>query len=375
LTNQDLLKTLKKDDTLYISLSGRWTALSAEPILHTLSQIELSGVQKVCLSLQDLVKLDTTGAYILSKFINGFKEFGILVHKQDISPTALSLLKQVSDFAYEPKRDSFSPSYRRWIEGVGEKCFAGYRKSLHFIEFIGEVCLGTFRMIRHPHQFRYLSFFGFVERVGVHALPIIGLISFLIGVVLAYQGVGQLAKFGAEIFTVNLVGVSVLREVGILLTAIVVAGRSGSAFAAQIGSMKLNEEVDAIQTFGLSPVDVLVIPRITALLVALPLLAVYSGVLGILGGAVMIMNLVDISFQTFLSQLKAAVSLSTFWVGFIKAPVFAVIIGLVGCFEGLNVKGGAESVGEKTTLAVVESIFLVLVLDAAFSILFSYLGV
>jgi phospholipid/cholesterol/gamma-HCH transport system permease protein len=219
-----------------------------------------------------------------------------------------------------------------------------------------------FRSLLHPGRIRVTALINQMERTGLNAMPIVGLISFLIGVVLAYQGADQLRKFGAEIFTVNLVGVGVLREMAIMLTAIVVAGRSGSAFTAQIGTMKVNEEIDAMRTIGLDPMEVLVLPRVVALM-------------GLLGGAVMANWTLDISFFQFARQFNVGVPIWSFWVGMIKAPVFAFIIAVVGCYEGFKVSISAESVGQRTTAAVVEAIFLVIVLDALFSIIFSRLGI
>ena len=206
-------------------------------------------------------------------------------------------------------------------------------------------------------------------------MPIVCLLSFLIGVVLAFQGADQLRRFGAEIFTVNLLTLSVLREIGVLMTAIMLAGRSGSAFTAQIGTMQVNEEVDALRTLGLDPVEVLVIPRILALLISLPILTFLSDVMGILGGALMAVAVLDLTLSQFLRQLEEAITLTHFLVGMVKAPFFAYIIGIVGCYEGLRVSGSAESVGRMTTKSVVESIFLVIIADALFSILFSVLKI
>jgi phospholipid/cholesterol/gamma-HCH transport system permease protein len=213
-----------------------------------------------------------------------------------------------------------------------------------------------------------------IERTGLNALPIVGMISFLVGVVLAFQGADQLRRFGAQVFTVNMVGISVLREMGILLTAIVVAGRSGSAFTAEIGAMQVNEEVDALRVTGLDPMEVLVAPRVIALMISLPLLAFFADIMGLLGGGIMAVTLIDISFGQYWRILNNAVNLNTFLVGIIKAPIFALLIALVGCFEGLRVSGSAESVGRLTTRSVVEGIFLVIIFDAFFSVLFSYLG-
>jgi phospholipid/cholesterol/gamma-HCH transport system permease protein len=214
-----------------------------------------------------------------------------------------------------------------------------------------------------------------MERTGFDALPIVGLLSFLIGVVTAFQGADQLRRFGAEIFTVDLVTHSILRELGILLTAIIIAGRTGSAFTAEIGTMKVNEEIDAMTTLGLDPIEVLVLPRILALVITLPLLTFYADVMGLFGGALMSMASLDMSLAEFLARVQATATNWTFWIGMIKAPVFAFVIAMVGCFEGLKVERSAESVGRLTTQSVVEAIFLVIVLDAGFSVLFSYLGI
>jgi len=200
------------------------------------------------------------------------------------------------------------------------------------------------------------------------------MISLLVGVVLAFQGADQLRRFGAQVFTVNMVGISVLREMGILLTAIVVAGRSGSAFTAEIGAMQVNEEVDALRVTGLDPMEVLVAPRVIALMISLPLLTFFADIMGLLGGGLMSIFLIDISFGQYWRILNNAVAINTFLVGIVKAPVFALLIALVGCFEGLRVSGSAESVGRLTTRSVVEGIFLVIIFDAFFSVLFSYLG-
>jgi phospholipid/cholesterol/gamma-HCH transport system permease protein len=230
------------------------------------------------------------------------------------------------------------------------------------------------RLLRRPSRIRFVSLVSNIEQHGLNAMPIIGILLFLVGIVVAYQGVGQLRRFGAEILTVDLVGISVLREMGVLITSIVVAGRSGSAFTAQIGTMQVNEEVDAIRTLGLDPLEVLVLPRMLALMIALPLLTFFANMMAILGGAFMASQNIDITFAQFLSLLNQAVTLTHFWVGMVKAPVFAFLIAMVGCFEGMRVRGSAESVGRLTTQAVVESLFLVIVFDAGFSVLFTYLG-
>jgi phospholipid/cholesterol/gamma-HCH transport system permease protein len=243
------------------------------------------------------------------------------------------------------------------------------------VGFFGAVCIAVARLARRPSRLRFTALVAHMEQTGVDAMPIVGLLAFLIGVVSAYQGVDQLRRFGVEIYTVNLVGIGVLRELGVLLTAIILAGRSGSAFTAQIGTMQVNEEVDAMRTIGLDPVEVLVLPRLFAMLITLPLLAFFANMMGLLGGAVMAYFALDIQFPAFLRQLRTALPASTFWLGLLKAPVFAGVVALTGCFEGMRVTGSAESVGRNTTVSVVESIFLIILFDAAFSIIFSLLGI
>jgi phospholipid/cholesterol/gamma-HCH transport system permease protein len=257
---------------------------------------------------------------------------------------------------------------------VGEATVATLIEARDLLGFFGLTVTVFARTVARPGRLRFVSLVNHMEHVGLNALPIVGLLSFLIGVVLAYQGADQLRRFGAEVFTVNLLGVSILRELGILIAAIIIAGRSGSAFTAQIGTMKVNQEVDALLALGLDPIEILVLPRAFALILTLPLVGFYANLMGLAGGALMSLVVLDLSLGQFVSQLNEAVTTTTFWVGMVKAPVFAFIIALVGCYCGLKVKGNAESVGLMTTQSVVEAIFLVIVTDAAFSILFSYLG-
>ncbi len=240
--------------------------------------------------------------------------------------------------------------------------------------FLGQVVLATGAILRHPGRFRIRALIHQMELMGVNALAIIGLMSFLVGVVIAQQGAVQLRQFGAEIYTVNLVGRLSMRELGILMTAIMVAGRSGSAFAAQIGTMKLTEEIDAMRTIGVSPVEALVIPRLLATMIMMPLLGTYSAVIGIIGGAALSSLTLGIPFFTFLSRIQEVVPVHDVWVGLIKGPVFGLIVATSGCYQGLQVKNDAEEVGTRTTAAVVMAIFMVIVLDAFFAVFFSEVG-
>jgi len=228
---------------------------------------------------------------------------------------------------------------------------------------------------RPKHNLRIAAIFHQIEETGINALPIVGLLSFLIGMVIAYQGITQLKQFGAEYLTIDGLGIITLREMGVLMTSIIIAGRSGSAFTAQIGTMRVNQEIDAMQAMGLNTVDTLVLPRIIGLVVSLPLLTLYADFMGLMGGAMMCYFDLGTTLPAFLRELQQALHVQTLMVGLVKAPVFAFVIALVGCYEGFQVERNAASVGLLTTRSVVESVFLVIVLDAAFSVMFSVLGI
>lgn len=332
--------------------------------------------QKVIINLSALSSIDTAGALLLLVLKEQLEEKKLSVSFKNGSKDTQQLLDLVQRYPLSllKTKRGLSP-FLLFISRIGQATFTLCFFSLQLLSFFGEVIVVFFQSLLRKIPFRFTALCANIQDVGVNAIPIITLISFLIGVVLSYQGVTQLRRFGAEIFTVNLLALGILREVGILITAVVVAGRSGSAFTAQIGTMALNEEIDAMRTMGLDPINVLVIPRLLALVISLPLLTFLSDIIGVLGGAFMTHILMDISFTQFIDQFKSAITPSTFWVGMAKAPVFAFLIALIGCFEGLQVKGSAESVGKQTTKSVVESIFLVIVADAVFSVLFSYLDI
>lgn len=329
------------------------------------------------LDLQGVTYMDTTGAWLLRRFGHRLREAGQRLTIKSLRPEISGILEQVKGFSKEatPSDGKRLTAHKRLLFEIGRKSLKSYEKGLALLSFLGETCATLFHVILRPWRLRFISLCHFLQTVGVNALPIIGLISFLIGIVLVYQGADQLKRFGAEIFTVDLLAISVLREIGILLTAIVVAGRSGSSYTAQLGFMKLNQEVDAMLVMGLNPFEFLVVPRVLALLIALPLLTFFSDMMGLLGGYVMSIFMLDLTFHDFFHHLRLSIKPWTFWTGMVKAPFFAFVIAYISCFEGFRVSGGAESVGRQTTIAVVESIFLIIVLDAAFSILFSILRI
>ena len=266
------------------------------------------------------------------------------------------------------------PVWERVPQAVGDKLFNARHGAYGVIGFLGALLISIGSLIRHPRRFRVLALVRQLELVGVSALPIIGLMSFLIGVVIAQQGAVQLAQFGAETLTVNLVGRITLRELGVLMTAIMVAGRSGSAFAAQIGTMRLTEEVDAMQTISISPMEALVVPRILAAVLMMPLLGFYASAVAIIGGAFVGQFMLGIPFWTFLTRIQDVVPIYDLWVGLVKAPVFGLIVALAGCYHGMQVKGNSEDVGLRTTMAVVTGIFAVIVIDAFFAVFFTEIG-
>jgi phospholipid/cholesterol/gamma-HCH transport system permease protein len=261
------------------------------------------------------------------------------------------------------------------LEALGRRAVSTGHTAVELTSFLGQVMAAMGTMVIHPRRLRLTSLVHHMQEVGWNAIPIVALMSFLIGVVLAFQGSVQLRQFGAEVFVVDLIAISVLRELGILLTSIVVAGRSGSAYTAAIGSMKMREEVDAMRTLGLDPIDILVVPRVLALILMLPVLGLISDIAGLVGGAMMSWIELGVSPAVFQSRLISNTDVWHFLVGMIKAPFFALIIGIIGCYEGLKVGGDAESLGRLTSTSVVLSIFMVIVADALFSVVFALVGI
>jgi phospholipid/cholesterol/gamma-HCH transport system permease protein len=257
------------------------------------------------------------------------------------------------------------------VEGLGRAVVEGARGLLPFLNMLGALGAVAGRTLLRPRTFRFTSFVHHLDRVGLQAVPIVLLITFLIGAIIAQQGIFHFRKFGADVYVVDLVGILVLREIGVLIVAIMVAGRSGSSYTAELGSMKMREEVDALRTMGRDPVEVLILPRILALVIALPLLTFLGAMAALYGGGVVAWLYGGMNPDIFITRLKEAISLTHFKVGMIKAPFMALVIGIVACCEGLRVKGSAESLGIQTTTSVVKSIFLVIVLDGVFAMFFA----
>jgi phospholipid/cholesterol/gamma-HCH transport system permease protein len=258
---------------------------------------------------------------------------------------------------------------------IGRRAVILWRDMTGALAFLGKLSSTALHAVAHPRALRPISVARHVYDTGITAIPIVALIAFLISVIIAYMSAQQLRSFGAEIFVVDLVTIGVLRELGVLLTAIIVAGRSGSAFAAEIGSMRLNEEVDALQATGVDPFEALVLPRVLGLVISLPLLTVVADLVGLIGGAVLCASLLHMPLDQYVNRVSQAISASTFWVGVIKAPVFAVLIAMAGTHRGMQVRGSSRELGRLTTVAVVQAIFLVILADALFAVLFMEIGV
>jgi len=322
------------------------------------------------LDVSGVERMDTVGAWLLHRME---RDRGARVVGAD--KDAVRLLRQVSEADQAGVvRNRPRAGGARYLDEIGAAVANTGQTLGGLVGFLGATIIGLGQVFARPKRLRVNAIVQGFEAVGVKALGIIGLMSFLIGIVVAQQGAVQLAQFGAEVYTINLIGRLTIRELGVLMTAIMVAGRSGSAFAAQIGTMKLTEEVDAMRTIGVSPMEALILPRVLATTLMMPLLAFYACILAIFGGGVFSWIMLDIPPATFVQRIREVVPMTDWYITLIKAPVFGLIIAIVGCFQGLQVEGDAEQVGSRTTSAVVQAIFLVIVLDSVFAVFFSGIG-
>lgn len=353
---------------------GAWTVGAVAPLERRLAALRWPSGPDLVLDGGGISAMDTAGAWLLLHIVRLLEQGGRRVTLRDLRAeheSLLGLVRARGPAAGAPGR----PAGPGTLEAIGRRFWLGWQQVIGGLAFLGEAALAVLHSLARPARIRWRPVLYNLHTAGFNALPITGLLSFLMGVVIAYQGAGQLQRYGANIFVADLVGLSMLRELAPLLTAIIVAGRSGSAFAAQIGTMKMTEEVDALRTIGIAPMELLVLPKILALMIALPLLTVYADVLGVFGGMLMGRAQLGVGFEQFIDRFEDAITLSSYLVGLGKAPVFAAIIALVGCFQGFQVSGGADSVGRQTTVSVVQSIFLVIIADALFSVIFSWLKI
>lgn len=347
-----------------LALKGDWTvgnAAAIEAAVHTHDR------KPSTLDAEGLGRIDTAGAWLIQKYFPKIKI-------ENLSERQKALMEFVPDETPEAPKKSALSAPMEFFTNLGKRTIDGFSFLFALFSFLGEVFVRLFRNLAQPSHFRLPAIARHIHETGVQALPIIGLLGFGISMVISYQGATQLRKFGADIFTIDLTVISLLREMAVLTTAIMFAGRSGSAFAAEIGVMKMRGEVDALKTMGLDPIETLVVPRLLALLITLPALTFFATLVGLVGCCVMAVTQLDLSISTFLARVHEVATPDMFFIGMIKAPVFALLITAICAYQGINAKGSAENVGKLTTLAVVQSIFLVIMADALFSIIFAEMG-
>jgi phospholipid/cholesterol/gamma-HCH transport system permease protein len=370
-TAQAFLRPVDRDGRVSLEAGGDWTVFTVAQLRRM--EDPARGRRSIAvIRVANVEKLDTAGALELVRLSRRYGGARI----EGASAGHLALIELVAKGAgARLTRPPTMGWFALWLYDLGETAMEFFEQTARLLAFFGEVLIVFAGAFREPRRFRPGAVVAQIREVCILAMPIVGVLMFLIGVVIAYQGVEQLKAFGAETFTVEAVGISILRELGVLLTAIIVAGRSGSAFTAQIGTMQVNLELDAMRTMALNPVEWLVLPRIVALVLSMPMLAFFGDLLGLLGGAFACMIYLDFTLPQFFGRLRDTVDIWHFWTGMIKAPVFAFVIAAVGCYEGLQVRSSAESVGRQTTKSVVEAIFFIIALDALFSVIFLLAGV
>jgi phospholipid/cholesterol/gamma-HCH transport system permease protein len=385
-----VVEVRRTEQGLALDLTGEWRALDYPALDAALAAVDLAGTRQVEIATNRLAALDLTGAWRLLQFVQRARQEGVEVAFSGTPPDQLRLVEETLRPAPPlgaatsapagvggrgasglPAREADAVQLEAaTLTFIGRRAVTLWRDMIGALAFLGRLSRTAICALGHPRGLRPISVARHVYDTGITAIPIVALIAFLISVIVAYMSAQQLRSFGAEIFVVDLVTIGVLRELGVLLTAIIVAGRTGSAFAAEIGSMRLNEEIDALQATGVDPFEALVLPRVLGVLISLPLLTVVADLIGLVGGAVLCASLLQIPLDQYVSRVSQAISPSTFWVGIIKAPVFAVLIAMAGTHRGMQVRGSSRELGRLTTVAVVQAIFLVILADALFAVLF-----
>jgi phospholipid/cholesterol/gamma-HCH transport system permease protein len=360
-------------DAVRLSLGGHWTVDASAAIEARADGLlaESAGARRVVLDLGRVARLDTAGAWLIDRARQTLDAKGVDAKIESIRPEYEILLREARYRALAVREPPSGSYIIRLFADIGESVVSAGSDFYRGVGFLGEVVAAIGKSLANPSHFRGTSLIVQMESIALRGTPIIALINFLAGAIIAQQGIFQLRRFGATIFVVDLIGILVLRELGVLLTAIMIAGRSGSAITAELGSMKLHEEIDALTVMGLRPVDILIVPRVLALIISLPLLTFIADMAGIFGGLLVSWAYDGITPARFLTLLQEAIGLHTFFSGLIKAPFMALIIGLISCVEGLAVGGSAESLGRQVTASVVKSIFMVVVVDGLFAIFFA----
>ncbi len=348
---------------------GAWNIPNIPQLEQSFKDITLPTQKEVIIDGSKITQMDTAGAWLLSQWINASK---VPVKQINFSEKTQKLLELVQKNVVPLDQIPHNPTLP-WIEQLGKNAVQQGQEFYAYLTFIGELSLEFLRIASHPTHIRWKALLSSIYKTGYNALPIISLLSLMIGIVLTYQMGVQLRNYGANIFIVDLLGLSVLREFGPLLTAIMVAGRTGSSFTAELGLMKTNQEINALTTMGVTPAELLLLPKIIGLFIALPLLTMWADIFGIIGGMIMAKNMLGINWYDFLYRFENQIPLRALLIGLGKAPIFALIISSIGCFQGISVKDTADSIGKNTTKSVVYSIFFIMVADAIFSVIFSKL--
>ena len=372
-----LLTATSSGDALELRPAGSWTASNAAALERLSNDVapQLERAAAVKVDLAGLRELDTLGAWLLEKMSRRAASAGRPAEITGIADNYAGLIDEVRQVNRQTPAPAPAPNpVVARLSDIGRATIGSREDIEAFLQMLGALCFAILGVLRHPRSLRLTSLTYQLYRVGWQAIPIVVLITFLIGAIIAQQGIFHFRKFGADSYVVDMVGILVLRELGVLIVAIMVAGRSGSAYTAELGSMKMREEIDALSTMGLDPVEVLMLPRILALIIALPILSFIGAMAALYGGGLVAWFYGGMGPAIFLARLHDAVSVTHFEVGIIKAPFMALVIGIVACSEGLRVKGSAESLGKQTTASVVKSIFLVIVLDGLFAVFFASIG-
>ncbi|WP_455380814.1 MlaE family lipid ABC transporter permease subunit [Acidihalobacter prosperus] len=356
-----------------VRFKGHWTTVGLSGNAAHVDPLRLPADAPLIFDLSELSALDTTGAWLIRRAQLDNAEQGREIRLQGAKPDVVALLELIES-SQDPRNH---PNLRRregFFTYLGRQTVRILTSGFDFLSFVGTGTITALKTLGTPRHLRPAQILHTVDQAGAQALPLVGLLSLLIGMVIGYQSATFLEQYGANLYIADLVGISVLRELAPLMTAIIIAGRTGSAFTAQIGTMRVTEEIDALQTMGIRPMEMLVVPKVIGLVIALPLLTLFADAMGVLGGVLIGKLVLGISPADFVLRFHQSVSLTDFLIGIGKAPVFAMVIAGVGCYQGFQVMGSAESVGRHTTQSVVQSIFLVIVLDAMFSIIFNWLS-
>jgi len=371
-----LLIDTTEGETLRLAAAGAWTSTNAQPLEREIDAAARrhAAAKRVAIDMGQVERLDTFGAWLLERLVRAFQSRGAATEILGLKQDYRALIDELHQVKPAPPAQRRGVGVTQALAAVGRTMANVGDTFVGILNMLGAICVAFGRVIAHPRRFRFTSLVHQLDNVGWKGVPIILLITFLVGAIISQQGIFHFRKFGADIYVVDMIGILVLRELGVLIVCIMVAGRSGSAYTAELGSMKMREEVDALRTMGFDPVEVLVLPRILALIIGVPILTFLGSLAALYGGGLVAWLYGGIDPDIFLQRLKEAIDVKTFEVGMIKAPFMALVVGVVACVEGMKVKGSSESLGLQTTASVVESIFLVIVLDGFFAIFFASIG-